>query len=252
MTITAAGELNSTTDDTTGTISHTTAAFTPPNNSLLVAHCGIVNGANGGDVRSGMTLSGDGLTWTKRGGPNGDTTSGYTSCHELWTAPVVTGSSMTLTYSHAGNVGDDKSTALIQVHSFITDGGGSCGFAATPNIIVSAALGNDGPQTINLPSAAAASSYKSAGRYYNSNGSDRQASHGTGWTEVYDVQAAGYGSHQTQVITNDANTDVDWIDIAEGAPATAWFSGGIGIEIEELAATIPIMYRRRHIGFHYG
>jgi hypothetical protein len=235
MTITAAGELNSTTDDTTGTVSHTTASFTPPDDSLLVAHCYCINGTGGGDVQTGMTLSGGGLTWTKRAGPNGGTAASYTSCHEVWTAPVVTGASMTMTYSHAGNVGADKSSAHIQVHSFITDGGGSCGFDGAPNLISEPNNGDDGPQSLALPSAAASASYKTASRAYSSDGSDPLAIHGTGWTEVYDVTHGGYGSLQSQAITADANTDVDWDDIAAGGPQTAWNSSGIGIEVEEIA-----------------
>lgn len=232
MSLTPALALTSQTEDTTGTISHTTAAFTPPDSCILVAHCGVVNGAGVSDVRTGMTLSGGGLTWTKRAGPNPGLVGTYTSCHEVWTAPVVTGASMTITYSHAGNVGSDRSRATIQVHSFIS--GTTAPEIGTPNTASGAHDQGDAGVTITLGSAPASSSIVSASRYYSSNGFDPNATPGTGWTELADTTYNGYGALQSQYRGSSTSTSVVWNDVSTLAE-TAWNSSAMAIEVKEAA-----------------
>jgi hypothetical protein len=75
----------------------TTASFTPPSGSLLVAFLSANESATNNAINGAMATTG--LTWTKRAergcATNGSATNseGYVSC---WTAPVVTGAAMTV------------------------------------------------------------------------------------------------------------------------------------------------------------
>lgn len=78
---------------TAGGATVVTASFTPPNNSFLVA---CLEADTSAAEAFTMTASGGGLTWTKQAERNGtDTTAGgYAG---IFTAPVTTGASMTVT-----------------------------------------------------------------------------------------------------------------------------------------------------------
>jgi hypothetical protein len=235
MTLTVDERVNFDGDDTTGVLSHDSSpSFTPADGAFMVAICGIVNGANGADVRSGMTMSGGGLTWERQVGPLGGTVSNYFSALEIWTAPVVTGISTTLTYAHAGNVGDDKSAALIHILE-VTSDTDTVGLG-TPNIASGSHDQGDAAVNITLGSAPASSSQVIAARYYSSNGGDGSATPEAAWTEIYDAQAgSGYGSLQCQRRTGSTSTDVDWDDVMDTG-TTAWNSCAAAIEIKEIAA----------------
>lgn len=235
MALSRIAELQSNTDDTTGTLSHTTASFTPPSNCVLVATVGCVNGGGGADVRTGLALSGGGHSWTRQVGPLGGTVAGYTSAGEIWTAPVTTGASMTCTLVHAGNVGDDKSVALIHVLSYTSDTGTP--EIGTPNTASGAHDQGDGAVQITLGSAPATASEVVAARWYSSNGSDTTATPEAAWTEIYDAQAgSGYGSLQTQIRTGSVSTAVDWDSVMDDA-TTAWNSCAMAVEVKESAST---------------
>ena len=232
MSLSLTGLQNYQAQDTSGVISFTTGAFTPADDSILVVHCGVVNGAGGADVRSGMVLSGGGLTWTRQAGPTGGTVSGYTAAQEIWTAKVTTGASMQLTYSHSGNVGSDRAWGMIQVHEITSDSASP--EIGTPNVIVGAHDQGDAAASLTLPSAPAASSIVSAARHYNSNGGDGAATEGSGWTEVYDQTAStnGYGSMQSQYRGGSTSTSVDWANLMVPGE-TAWKSSAMAIEVRE-------------------
>jgi len=85
-----------------GTTSFTTGSFTPSNNSLLVAcvHTSR-NNIGSADVVANITLSGGSLTWTKQTAVSAVANYGAGNYNEeliVFTAPVTTGASMTLTW----------------------------------------------------------------------------------------------------------------------------------------------------------
>ena len=246
MALSLTGLMNYQAQDTTGTVLFTTGSFTPADNSILVAHVGVVNGVGGADVQSGMSLSGGGLTWTRQAGPTGGTVAGYTAAQEIWTAPVTTGASMSITYQHAGNVGSDRAWGMIQVHEITSDS--TSPEIGTPNVIVGAHDQGDAAATITLPSSPSSSSIVSAARYYNSNANDGAATPGTGWTEVYDQTAStnGYGSFQSQYRGSSTDADVTWNNLMVPAE-TAWKSSTMAIEVREAAAgasVVPVLERQ--------
>src|SRR3989304_6926117 len=74
----------------------TTGSFTPPNNSLLVVLVS-ADSTIFPDLSDSLTLTDSvGLTWTKRI-VAGNGTGTYAVGFAVWTAPVTTGGSMTLT-----------------------------------------------------------------------------------------------------------------------------------------------------------
>jgi len=88
----------------TGTdANYASSSFTPADNSLLVAkfNC-ITNSAQ----LVALSIAGGGLTWTKRIETKPDTSNGTNaySYAVIWTAPVTTGASMTVTVSWTGAV----------------------------------------------------------------------------------------------------------------------------------------------------
>src|SRR5262245_57905698 len=77
-----------------GTGSFVTSSFTPADNSLLVVCIMAVNNANNATATN-LTLSGGGWTYNQRVGV--DQLTDGTDCVAIYTAPVGTGASMTLT-----------------------------------------------------------------------------------------------------------------------------------------------------------
>src|SRR5260221_9399695 len=93
--------------------SFTSAAFTPANNSLVVVFGGLQSSNNS----LLPSISGGGLTWTKQLSAGPDTASfGHFSV--WWTAPVITGASMTVTI---GNMPSDGTAEGI-MHIFTYTG----------------------------------------------------------------------------------------------------------------------------------
>lgn len=221
--------------DLSGVINFDSSAFTTEDDSIVTVSVGVVNGEGGGDVRTGMVLSGGGLTWTKRAGPNGGSLGSpdYKSAHEIWTAPVTTGASMTLNYAHAGNVGSDRALCIFQITSHTSDSG-SLGVGA---IASGAHDQGDGAVSITLSAAPASSSEVVASRWYSMDSAAATlATPATGWTEIYDVVDNNYGALQSQIRGGSTSTSVDWDDVAT-VPATSFNSSAMAIEIIEVTAS---------------
>src|SRR5688572_27167093 len=97
MALSRTDHINSEVSDTSGGFSVASAAFTPPDNSLLVAVVGCIFN----DSLATTTVSGGGLTWTQRVASSAAGDGGYNWRVEIWTAPVATGASMTVTNANA-------------------------------------------------------------------------------------------------------------------------------------------------------
>jgi hypothetical protein len=226
--------------DSAGAISYTTGSFTPPANSLLVLSLWMLNGP-GDDVQGGNTVSGGGLTWTRRSLGGGQTTAPiYTGVGETWTAPVgASPSSMTITITPTNNavVGTDNSHLIFDLDAY-TDYKVSSPIGAT----ASGALSADGDAATSLTLSAnpLATSYVHAGRAAGSDGNDGPATVGSGFTETYDAvhSDAGYGALQTQVRTGSTSTNVPWVATSTGHTTFfMWANAGFALEIKEEAAT---------------
>lgn len=209
-------------------VTSTTASFTPENNCLLVMFVGAINSTN--DISSGMSVSGGGLTWTRR---RISSQSGlYSFTFEIWTAPVTTAASMTVTISHAATSGTDPARIAAQIFSVTTYrvedpvGAGFIGQQATT-----------GAGSGTLSADPSWFSVVIAGRYWlDASSADTAATPGTGWTELYDHSTGpgGYGCLQTQWRGKSTSTSVDWDDVAVNGSAALGncFLGGIEIKPE--------------------
>lgn len=191
---------------------HVSGSFTPPNNSLLVAvYSKVGNGTYGSSVSS---VSGGGLTWTKRlsVGPmysNGGSPPDYYLISEIWTAPVTTGSSMTVSASD-GYASGDQSYILQVVGYTAYDSSSPTGASVTREN-----LADTGALSITLSASPANTSEVIAGRArVDHSGYNTSATPGVGWTEIYDVsRGGGYNDLQTQARSGSTSTTVAWVDV---------------------------------------
>jgi len=127
-----------------GTGSFVTGSFTPSDDSLLVVIVGCMEDSGSSDPSGDLTISDSaGLTWTSRA--NTGNASAWSIGVRIWTAPVTTGTSMTVTidcgardiywygvtvadytnYAGVGTAGTNAATA--------TDGADSVTLAASPS-----------------------------------------------------------------------------------------------------------------------
>ena len=79
-----------------GTASWASGSFTPSSSSLLVVGMWVVDNGLAADVTADMTVSGGG--WTYTGGPSIGGAGSFQAQAKIWTAPVTTGASMSLTF----------------------------------------------------------------------------------------------------------------------------------------------------------
>jgi hypothetical protein len=231
---------------------YTTGSFTPPANSLLVAHFGIVNGPGTGcDNRVGLaSVTGGSLTWTKRLGPTGAASdnpyasaTSYTSAGEVWTAPVGgSPASMTIVATSSCNNASDGARGLIEVEAYTGYDTGSPIGATASAAIGFFITGND-TASLTLSASPASSSIVQAGLHAETFGANSTAAPGSGWTEIYDQGTSldGYGAMQGQVRTGSTSTSVDWNNTSAGQ--IDWGTWLYAIEIKEAAggATSPVV-----------
>jgi hypothetical protein len=160
-----------------------TSSFTPANNSLLVVAVGIINLGTSGT----KGVSGGGLTWTKRIGSSpqyyGGSPPDYYGTVEIWTAPVTTGASMTVTATTTEVSGSDPGKISIHVVNYKNYN------TTTPvGTTASNTTAGDAALELTLSSAPESSSEIFATRFRADNGSEQsQATPGGGWTEIFDT-----------------------------------------------------------------
>jgi len=216
----------STTGPPIGTGAFTTGSFTPSNNSLLVV-CVALTGSNlAADVSAAITLT-DSLssTWTRRlyvgRGPT------YGQALAIFTTPITTGQSMTLTADCGANA---IWSYAVQAFDFTGyDTGSAIGATITDN-----AAAADGAESLTLSGAPASSSFV-LGFYSAYNGSGTPSSTpGSGWTEMYEVGAATYTYLHSEERTGSTSTAVSWTDVDVNSVS---FSEPIAAGIEIKAAS---------------
>lgn len=201
-----------------GSEAYVTPSFTPASNSLLVVviNTTIFTGTAGSQA---MTVSGGGLTWTRR--LNAADTETWL---EVWTAPVTTGAAMTLTIQVGTLVAEQYSVQVMNYTGY--DSAAPIGASVISNTIA-----NDGDVAVTLPAAPAASSYVLSGRSQSSSpGLVVSAIPRTNWTEICDSNWSNTGGLQVQFITGSTATDHGWSDINVNG-TTDWGTVAFAIEI---------------------
>jgi hypothetical protein len=223
---------------TYGVGSFTTPAFTPPDNSLLVVIVRTTDMNNTIQINNVITLANSAsLTQTNR--VNTPNTTNWKWAARVWTMPVTTGVSMTLT-ADCDVRGVEQYT--VEVYAYTGYNTGSpIGATATGND----ADGN-GAASITLSGAPATDSEVLAGADVALNSGTSTVSPGAGWTELSDVALSGFLNWQTQARTASTSTTVAWADLATGSDpleAVMWAleikaAGGAAIDLAAAATDV--------------
>lgn len=209
-TLTRSNEVSSYSTGTYGTGSFTTASFTPPNNSLLVAFIHGMDDNQGQDIEACLTISdSETLSWTSR--ISGGQVGGYSEGFRVWTAPVTTGTSMTVT-ADCGAV--NMWGYAVDVFAYTNyDTTSPIGATATDDTT----LPTDGAQSITLSASPATTSEVLAVLSSESDGT-QTVTPGTGWTEIVENRINNATNmQQIQYRNNSTSTSVSWNDIQTSA-----------------------------------
>lgn len=193
--------------------SGTSTAFTPANSSLLVV-VGSIQGVNATPGTMSISDSLGTLTWTARVGPTTPTASGdYYGRIACWTAPVTTGASMTVTVASSETTsGDDAHTNIVVLCYEGYNTGSPVGGIISDNTT------DDDARTITLSAAPATGDETVAFRMRGGGLAAGGATPGSGWTEVADLNSAGAGYNDLQVMVRTGSTSdqVTWDDLNTG------------------------------------
>jgi hypothetical protein len=193
-----------------GTSVATTPSFTPPNSSLLVVVGSFVDTENfvtGGGGGSDLSVSDsiDGTTgWTSRA-VTPDPAEWGMGMH-IWTKPITTGAAMTVSVtSAAGNFRIYVQPIAYEGYDTSTPVGGT---------VTAVDSSGDGAKTITLSSAPAAASEVLGVLTAVPASGTLTVTHGTGWTELWDIAVANWTNFQGQVRTGSTSDSVVWDDMA--------------------------------------
>lgn len=218
--------------NSTGTTNFTTSAFTPANSSLLVVAGVFVENAALSDPTSAFVISDSlgTLTWTQQLTAVVSPTS-FPTLIKIWTTPITTGASMTVTLSTGGlnrlgyavsivcYTGYDTSTPIGTTLTSIQNGG----FGTAPN-----------PISLTLPQAPLATS-----EVFAAIGIDKSTANttpGSTFTEIHDVtDTANDVSLESEVRTGSTSTTVDWVDLRPGGGNLFNYAAAI-IEVRQAPA----------------
>lgn len=194
-----------------GTAAYTTTSFTPADGSILVAAAFVgFSSANGTWAPTISDTAGG--TWTQRASVS-STAGGWASGIRVWTRPVVTGASMTVSFDQ-GAVSVDGGYA-VSIIEFTGQDGTTPQFGATAKV----AAGTDGADNVVLTATPATADYALGflGRDMNS-GTATSSPGATGpFTELQDFTTSAGVGMESEERTGSTSTTVDWADLNTAA-----------------------------------
>jgi hypothetical protein len=207
----------------------TTGAFTPADNSLLVCIVGCFPNDGSSSPEPVFTITdSQSLTWTKRTSSCGGITgTGYGLGMAIYTAPVTTGASMTITVDAGTRVVIEWAVHVLCYTGY--DTGSPVGATAEDDTT----KWTDGAAALTL-SGSPASSSEVVASFLRAMNADSSVTPDGGWSEQYDVHVQFASGQQTQTRTGSTSTSVDWTDIA--VTAAVAISIAAAIEIKEAGA----------------
>src|SRR4249919_751565 len=225
MALARTDQIGAVSGDGHGSGAFTTSSFTPPDNSLLVV-CGAAmeTGTGSAGLDAALTMAGGGLTFTPR--VNAEVGAMFPIASVMWTAPITTGASMTLSL--------DAGTRNLQFAGITAvaytgyDTGTPTGVTGTATDAVTP----DGPHSITLSGAPATGS-----EVVGSITLDKESvgcTPGSTFSELYDLQVGATGGLETEVRTGSASTTVDWVDTHTGTGSVFKISA-VALEIKAAA-----------------
>lgn len=175
-----------------GTSGWTSGAFTPPDNSVVVAAVAFMEDSGTTDPTGDVSLSGGGLTWTKQ--QTAAAIGAWTGGVAIWTAPVATGTSMSVTVDCAARNIYRYVCSVVAYTGADTAVGGKAKLDTGPV---------NGAATMNLDAEPQNGSEIFAALMSDTGSGSAP---GSGWTEIHDVQTLGDTGIQTQVRSATAGT----------------------------------------------
>lgn len=210
-----------------------TGTFTPANDSLLVVVAMFMrNSLAAWDVAGQATISGGGLTWTRR--IVAESTNDYNNAFVIWTAPVTTGASMSITVTSPTNTlatwnrcyeytGHDVASPMGLVTS---------GSTASTDGSYNPSLGASPASTSDVL-AAISTTIAGAGNV--------DIDNGTGWTELGQENSASFYGSQIQRRSGSTDSTVLWNDLDAASSTDNSFDGyrWVAIEIKEASSAVP-------------
>lgn len=219
-----------------GTGTYTTAAFTPSDASLLVAIVSVMEDSGSSDPSSDLTISDSaGLTWTSQAAV-GDASS-WSIGQRVWTAPVTTGVSMTVTVDCAAR----------NIYQYFVEVADYTGYGGVGQVGTNAALPTDGAGTVTLAGAPAATSEVIGAIMQDCTGVGGAAPLDGTYTELYDLDSLSGSASQAQArAAGSTSASFSWSDVGVGASLVK--ATGIAVEITEAgAAPTPIPQSKRPV-----
>lgn len=221
-----------------GTGSFTTSSFTPSSNSLLVVLVGVqTNGVGVVDDTLFSITDSVGLTWTKRAAAGSGTFYGTHTI--IWTAPVSTGASMTITVD--GTSSNDSVQRFFVSALDLTgyDTGSPIGATGT---YIDASGHSSAAVTLTLSGAPASTSYVLAMLTWDNGGAVTGVAAGSGWTEEYNHGPLNtYADGHVESRTGSTSDAVAW-----ASHTSAFYNVGAAIEIKEASAGVAMPVLAHH------
>lgn len=216
----------------TGTNQIVSDAFTPSNSSLLVVYAAAQpSGSQNGTTNDMNITDSAGLTWTPRLFlKNSSAANFYTPIGKIWTAPVATGVSMTVTVTMGNGISTDGFDLSI-VEASHYDIGTPIG--ATANADIGTPTSADGAQSVTLSGSPATTSQVLGFLLGGDNGDNTlSATPGSTFTEIHDLQCIhGLQLLEVERRTGSTSTTVDWQDVDDVVGATLYEAVGAALEI---------------------
>lgn len=228
MALTRTNQIGAISSSAHGTGAFTTSSFTPPDNSLLVVAAGGVENSGTTNPSNDLTISGGGLTFTRQT-VIGHTTS-WTMGLAIWTAPVTTGASMTLSVDCAARNMWWLSASAVAYTGY--DTGAPIGATGTLVDVTTP----DGAQSFTLSGAPATDSEVFASLLMDKEGLGTTP--GAAFTEIHDLQVGTEGGLETEIRTGSTSTTVDWVDCHTGT-GNMFTLVGAAVEIKAAASGPP-------------
>lgn len=217
-----------------GSGNFTSNSFTPPNNSLLAVAGVFLEDGSGADPTTAFVISGGSLTWTERQVATASPT-GFGTVTKIWTAPVGTGTSMTVTLSTGGRTAATYALSVRAYEGYNTGSpiGGTAtgsqngGFAGPPD-----------PASITLDAAPVSTSEVFAAVGINKAAAG--VTPGAGYTEVNDqTNSTKWGALETEIRTGSTSTGVAWVDVRDGGGSLFQYAA-VAIEVKAAPATTTV------------
>lgn len=212
----------------TGASNAVTGSFTPSDSSLLVALiAGVSDGS--GDPTGTNAVSGGSLSWTKRKSVwVGDVMfGGWGAWAEIWTAPVTTGASMTVT-SNPGTTQDGHYVSVVEYTGYDSSspiGATASGTRTNAQGSLSITLDASPASTSEVVANVVTDQWQSPGA--------GAVTIGTGWTLIHDFPTAGAETDGlSEVRGSSTSTTVLWDNVDASNGDTSGAAAAVAIEIK--------------------